>query len=105
MQKTAAANPRFKKIYDNYGRFSAATAICGGQVAEMSFDLFPGWRNARQKRKRLGCDLAGVIAQLEPGNSIPRSVVTGSPGQSPDQVRGRGDDKRRDRSILIEKML
>jgi TRAP-type mannitol/chloroaromatic compound transport system substrate-binding protein len=37
--ETAAANPRFKKIYDNYVAFRGDSYLWW-QVAEMSFDLF-----------------------------------------------------------------
>ena len=37
--ETAAANPRFKKIYDNYVAFRSDSYLWW-QVAEMSFDLF-----------------------------------------------------------------
>lgn len=37
--ETAATNPRFKKIYDNYVAFRSDSYLWW-QVAEMSFDLF-----------------------------------------------------------------
>jgi TRAP-type mannitol/chloroaromatic compound transport system substrate-binding protein len=44
--QTAAANPRFKKIYDNYVAFRSDSYLWW-QVAEMSFDLFQVRMRAR----------------------------------------------------------